>query len=58
MYWLLNKETNAPGVYSNIRQLSEATGLNQDRLYYYFSRLKRKDYETEKYRIVKVKRND
>ena len=58
MYWLLNKETNAPGVYSNIRQLSKATGLNKDRLYYYFSRLKRKEYESEKYIIVKVNLND
>lgn len=57
MFWFLNKQTNTPEIFGSISAICGVTDLNPNSLYYHFSRLKSKDYEDEKYRIVKCKVN-
>ncbi len=55
MFWLLNKKTNAPGIFGSISAICENTDLKPDNLYYHFSRMKRSEFENENFRIVKCK---
>jgi len=59
MFWMLKKKTSDPGIFGSILAISEETGLNLDKLYYHFSRMKRLEFENDDYRIVKcnVKRS-
>lgn len=59
MFWYLDKQTNAPGIFGSISALCDHTGLKPDQLYYHFSRMKRSEFENENFRIVKcpVKRS-
>jgi hypothetical protein len=53
MFWFLDKQTNTPAIYGSVSAICAKTDLEENELYYQFSRLKNKEYETEKYRIVK-----
>lgn len=53
MFWFLNKTTNTPGIFGSVSAICENTNLKKDTLYYHFSRLKKTEFENEKYRIVK-----
>ncbi len=53
MFWFINKETNTPKIFGSVSAICAKTELKQDALYYHFSRLKRIEFENEKYRIVK-----
>jgi len=53
MFWFLNKETNTPEIYGSVSAICAKTELKEDTLYYHFSRLKKSEFENEKYRIVK-----
>lgn len=55
MYWFLNKQTNTPDIFGSVSAICAKTELKKDALYYHFSRLKRTEFENEKYRIVKCK---
>ena len=55
MFWFLNKQTDAPEIFGSISAICENTGLKPDNLYYHFSRMKRKEFENENFRIVKCK---
>ena len=55
MFWILDKETNTPAIYGSISAICEKTELQENELYYQFSRLKKSEFENEKYRIVKCK---
>lgn len=55
MFWFLNKETNTPEIFGSVPAICAKTELKDDTLYYRFSRLKKKEFENEKYRIVKCK---
>ena len=55
MFWFLNKETNTPEIFGSVSAICAKTELGEDALYYQFSRLKKKEFENEKYRIVKCK---
>lgn len=54
-YIYLNKQTNQLRCFGSVTALSNATGLKPDNLYTQFSRNKVKEYENDKYRIVKTK---
>lgn len=53
MFWYLNKQTNAAEIFGSISAICENTGLKLDTLYYHFSRMKRREFESENIRIVK-----
>jgi len=55
MFWFLNKETNTPAIYGSVSAICAKTDINKNELYYQFSRLKKSEFENEKYRIVKCK---
>jgi hypothetical protein len=55
MFWFLNKLTNNADIYGSISAICENTDLKPDNLYYHFSRMKRKEFENENFRIVKCK---
>lgn len=55
MFWFLNKETNTPEIYGSISAICAKTDINENELYYQFSRLKKSEFENDKYRIVKCK---
>lgn len=55
MFWFLNKETNTPEIFGSVSAICAKIELKEDTLYYHFSRLKKKEFENEKYRIVKCK---
>lgn len=55
MFWFLNKTTNAADIFGSVSAICVNTDLKKDTLYYHFSRLKKNEYENEKYRIVKCK---
>lgn len=55
MFWFLDKETNTPAIYGSVSAICAKTELQENELYYQFSRLKKKEFENEKYRIVKCK---
>lgn len=57
MFWFLDKETNTPDIFGSVSAICAKTELKKDGLYYHFSRLKRTEFENEKYRIVKCKVN-
>ncbi|MCF8218739.1 MAG: hypothetical protein K9J21_07130 [Bacteroidales bacterium] len=52
-YWFLNKQTGAAEIYGSIPVMAADIDLSVNQLKYQFSRLKKKQYETDKYRIVK-----
>tara|TARA_R110002124_G_scaffold283449_1_gene459462 strand:- start:1591 stop:1773 length:183 start_codon:yes stop_codon:yes gene_type:complete len=54
-YIHLNKQTNELRVFGSIMALSKETGIKPDNLYTTFSRKSLKEYENDKYRIVKTK---
>jgi len=47
--------TNTPDIFGSVFAICAKTELKEDALYYHFSRLKRIEFENEKYRIVKCK---
>lgn len=53
-YWFLNKETNEPRIFGSLPVMCEECGVPKSTLEYHFSRIKRIEYENEKYRIVKL----
>lgn len=53
MFWLLDKQANIPGIFGSITAICDFTGLKAENLYYHFSRMKKKEFENNKYRIVK-----
>lgn len=53
-YIYLNKETNELRCFGSIKALSKATGVKADNLYYNFGRKGLKEFENNKYRIVKT----
>lgn len=55
VFWFLNKQTNTPEIFGSVSAICAKTELKKDTLYYHFSRLKRIEFENEKYRIVKCK---
>ena len=55
MFWFLDKETNTPAIYGSVSAICAKTDINENELYYQFSRLKKSEFENEKYRIVKCK---
>ena len=55
MFWVLNKQKNTPEIFGSVCAICAKTELKEDALYYHFSRLKRTEFENEKYRIVKCK---
>jgi len=55
MFWFLNKQTNTPEIFGSVSAICAKKDLKEDALYYYFSRLKKIEFENEKYRIVKCK---
>ncbi len=55
MFWYINKQDNTPEIFGSVSAICAKTGLKEDVLYYHFSRLKRAEFENEKYRIVKCK---
>jgi len=52
-YWFYNKQTGAAEIYGSIPVMADDIDMTIDQLKYQFSRLKKKEYETEKYRICK-----
>jgi len=54
-YIYLNKETNESRIFGSITSLCNATKIKPDNLYRVFSRSKLKEYENDKYRIIKTK---
>lgn len=54
-YIYLNKITNKLRCFGGITALSKATGVKPDNLYTNFSRKGLKEFENDKYRIVKTK---
>ena len=55
MFWFINKETNTPDIFGSVSAICAKTEFEENELYYQFSRLKKKEFENEKYRIVKCK---
>lgn len=53
-YIYLNKETNELRCFGSITALSKATGIKPDNLYTNFNRKALKEFENDKYRIVKT----
>jgi len=53
MFWFIDKETNIPAIYGSISAICAKTELQENELYYQFSRLKKSEFENEKYRIAK-----
>ena len=54
-YIYINKETKEARIFGSITSLCNATGIKPDNLYTQFSRNKLKEFENDKYRIVKTK---
>lgn len=54
-YIFLNKETNESRIFGSITSLCNATKIKPDNLYRVFSRDKLKEYENDKYRVIKTK---
>lgn len=53
-YWFLNKDTREPRVFGSLPVMcKEIKGLSKNKLEYHFSRLKKKEFEDDAYRIVK-----
>ena len=52
-YIHLDKKTNDIQAFGSIRKLSEVTNINEDSLYYVFSKQALKELETDNFRIVK-----
>ena len=55
MFWFIDKETNTPEIFGSVSAICAKTDINENELYYQFSRLKKKEFENDKYRIVKCK---
>jgi hypothetical protein len=55
MFWFLDKQANTPEIFGSVSAICAKTELKEDALYYHFSRLKKNEFENEKYRIVKCK---
>ena len=53
-YIYLDKETNELRCFGSITALSKATGVKPDNLYTNFNRKSLKEFENDKYRIVKT----
>lgn len=55
MFWLLDKQTNTPGIFGSIQAICNNTELKPDNLYTVFGRKNKKtEYENDRYRIVKT----
>lgn len=54
IYLYINKITNEPRVFGSLVALCFATGLKKDRFYTHFGRNKKKEYENEEIKIVKL----
>ena len=54
MFWLLDKQTNTPGVFGSIKAICNHTDLKRDSLYTAFGRKKQSEYENDRYRIAKI----
>ena len=54
-YVHINKQTNEVRIFGSVKSLCNTTGIKPDNLYTQFSRNKLKEYENDKYRIVKTK---
>ena len=54
MFWLLDKQTNTPGIYGSIKAICNHTNLKCDSLYTVFGRKKSTEYENDRYRIAKT----
>ena len=53
-YWFLNKQTKEPRIFGSLPVMcEEITELDKQSLEYHFSRLKKEEFENDKYRIVK-----
>jgi hypothetical protein len=55
MFWFIDKETNIAKIFGSVSAICAKTELQENELYYQFSRLKKSEFENEKYRIVKCK---
>ena len=53
-FWILNKKNNVPAICGSVIAVSENTGISKDTLYTEFSRKKLKEFENDKFRIVKL----
>ena len=45
MFWLLDKQTNTPGIFGSIKAICNHTDLKRDSLYTVFGRKKSTEYE-------------
>ena len=54
MYLYINKLTNEPRVFGSLVALCSATALKKDRFYTHFGRNKKKEFENDEIRIVKL----
>ena len=54
-FWILNKKDNTPTICGSVVAVSEVTEISKNILYQEFSRLKKKEFENEEYRVVKLK---
>ena len=54
-YVHINKQTNEVRTFGSVKSLSNALKIPIDNLYTTFSRKKLKEYENDKYRIIKTK---
>lgn len=55
MYWILEKINGTPAVCSSLVAVSKTTFINYSTLIYHFSRMKRNEYEDDRFRIAKTK---
>ena len=53
-YWYLNKQTGEARRFGSRSPILEATELTANQLEHVFSKKKQKEFETEKYRIVRL----
>ena len=53
-YWFLNKQTKEAKVFGSMVSISQNENFKLDMLQYHFTRHKRKEFENDKYRIVKT----
>jgi hypothetical protein len=53
MFWFLDKQSNTAEIFGSITSLCERTGLKSEALYYQFSRMKKLEFEDDRFRIVK-----
>ena len=55
VYLYIDKLSNEMRAFGSVVALSKITGLKKDRIYYHFGRLKKKAFENNDFKIVKLK---